>query len=133
MSKKLPELLLFDDEADTGDLVVDRLAEDFDVTFCTTEDKIRDELQPERFCVIVCDVNIQFSNKTGYQIIDEIRTEYQIRKVPVVITIDLAFNSSPLRVRTPLTEPLSNNNSSASSQIRLRFSCVSRVWRIVFL
>jgi CheY-like chemotaxis protein len=85
MSKKLPELLLFDDEADTGDLVVDRLAEDFNVTFCTTEHQIRDKLEPERFCVIVCDVNIQFSNKTGYQIIDEIRTDYHIREVPVVV------------------------------------------------
>ena len=85
MSQDKPELLLFDDEADTGDIVQDRLSDDFEVTFCTTEAQIRDEIQPDRFCVIACDVSIQNSNKTGYKIIDEIRQDYGIRKVPVVV------------------------------------------------
>ena len=85
MSQDKSELLLFDDEADTGDLVRDRLSDDFDVTFCTTVTQIRDEIQPDRFCVIVCDVNIQLSNQTGYQIIDKIRKDMHIRKVPVVV------------------------------------------------
>ena len=85
MNQDKPELLLFDDEADTGDIVQDRLSDDFVVTFCTTEAQIRDEIQPDRFCVIACDVSIQNSNKTGYKIIDEIRQDYGIRKVPVVV------------------------------------------------
>ena len=85
MNLKKHELLLFDDEADTGDIVQDRLSDDFEVTFCTTEAQIRDEIQPDRFCVIACDVSIQNSNKTGYKIIDEIRQDYGIRKVPVVV------------------------------------------------
>ena len=85
MNQDKPELLLFDDEADTGDIVQDRLSDDFVVTFCTTEAQIRDEIQPDRFCVIACDVSIQNSDKTGYKIIDEIRQDYGIRKVPVVV------------------------------------------------
>ena len=85
MSQDKPELLLFDDEADTGDIVQDRLSDDFEVTFCTTEAQIRDEIQPDRFCVIACDVSIQNSDKSGYKLIDEIRRDYGIRKVPVVV------------------------------------------------
>ena len=85
MNQDKPELLLFDDEADTGDIVQDRLSDDFEVTFCTTEAQIRDEIQPDRFCVIACDVSIQNSDKSGYRLIDEIRRDYGIRKVPVVV------------------------------------------------
>jgi len=85
MSQDKHELLLFDDEADTGDIVRDRLSDDFEVTFCTTEAELREVIQPDRFCVIACDVSIQNSNKTGYKIIDEIRQDYGIRKVPVVV------------------------------------------------
>jgi len=85
MNQDKPELLLFDDEADTGDIVQDRLSDDFEVTFCTTEAQIRDEIQPDRFCVIACDVSIQNSDKSGYKLIDEIRRDYGIRKVPVVV------------------------------------------------
>ena len=85
MNLKKHELLLFDDEADTGDIVQDRLSDDFEVTFCTTEAQIRDEIQPDRFCVIACDVSIQNSDKSGYKLIDEIRRDYGIRKVPVVV------------------------------------------------
>ena len=85
MNQNKPELLLFDDEPDTGDIVQDRLSDDFVVTFCTTEAQIRDEIQPDRFCVIACDVSIQNSDKSGYKLIDEIRRDYGIRKVPVVV------------------------------------------------
>ena len=85
MNLKKHELLLFDDEADTGDIVRDRLSDDFEVTFSTTEAELREVIQPDRFCVIACDVSIQNSNKTGYKIIDEIRQDYGIRKVPVVV------------------------------------------------
>jgi CheY-like chemotaxis protein len=83
MNQDEPELLLFDDEPDTAEVVVDRLSDDFKVTFCSTETQLRDTIEPDRFCVIVCDVSIQSSNKTGYEIIDEIREEYGIRKTPV--------------------------------------------------
>ena len=85
MSLKKHELLLFDDEADTGDIVQDRLSDDFEVTFCTTEAEIREVIQPDHFCVMACDVSIQNSNQTGYKIIDEIRKEYHIRDIPVVV------------------------------------------------
>ena len=83
MNQEKDELLLFDDEPDTAEIVVDTLSGDFEVTFCSTETQLRDVIEHDRFCVIVCDVNIQSSNKTGYEIIDEIREKYNIRKIPV--------------------------------------------------
>ena len=85
MNQDEPELLLFDDEPDTAEIVVDKLSDDFKVTFCSTETQLRDVIEPDRFCVIACDVSIQNSDKTGYKIIDEIRQDYGIRKVPVVV------------------------------------------------
>ena len=85
------QLLLFDDEPNTAEIVVDTLQEIdpktrkpiFEVTYCSTEAQLRDAIEPDRFCVIVCDVNIQSSSKTGYQIIDKIREDYGIKKIPV--------------------------------------------------
>lgn len=85
MTEDGPELLLFDDEADTGDLARDRLEDYFKVTFCTTEAQLREVIEQNRFSVIACDVSIMNSDKEGYEIIDELRVQYDIRKVPVVV------------------------------------------------
>ena len=80
-----PELLLFDDSRDTGKLVVWALQDDFKVTFCTTEDQLREEIRRDRFCVVACDVSIQNSNSSGYEIMGKLRDTYEIVSVPVVV------------------------------------------------
>ena len=85
MTEDVPELLLFDDEVDTGVLAQDRLEDYFKVTYCSTEKQLREEIEPNRFSVIACDVSIQNSDKDGYEIVNELRVKYDIRKVPVVV------------------------------------------------
>ena len=85
MTEDGPELLLFDDEPDTGDLARDRLEDYFKVTYCTTEEQLREEIEPDRFSVIACDVSIMNSDKDGYEIIDELRVNLDMRGVPVVV------------------------------------------------
>ena len=85
MTEDGPELLLFDDEPDTGDLASDRLEDYFKVTYCSTEKQLREEIEPNRFSVIACDVSIQNSDRDGYEIVNELRVKYDIRKVPVVV------------------------------------------------
>jgi CheY-like chemotaxis protein len=85
MVDEKPELLLFDDEVDTGDLAQDRLEDYFEVTYCSTEAQLREEIERDRFSVIACDVSIQNSDKDGYEIVNELRIQYDIRNVPVVV------------------------------------------------
>ena len=85
MTEDVPELLLFDDEVDTGVLAQDRLEDYFKVTYCSTEKQLREEIEPNRFSVIACDVSIQNSDRDGYEIVNELRVKYDIRKVPVVV------------------------------------------------
>ena len=85
MTEDGPELLLFDDEPDTGDLARDRLEDYFKVTFCTTEAQLREVIEQNRFSVIACDVSIMNSDKDGYEIVNELRIQYDIRGVPVVV------------------------------------------------
>ena len=85
MTEDGPELLLFDDEPDTGDLARDRLEDYFKVTYCTTEEQLREEIEPDRFSVIAGDVSIMNSDKDGYEIIDELRVNLDMRGVPVVV------------------------------------------------
>lgn len=80
-----PNLLLFDDDPETVDFVKDRLTDSFDVKFCTSEAELAELIEPARFAVIACDVQINTSDKTGYEIIDSIREEYHIRHIPVVV------------------------------------------------
>jgi CheY-like chemotaxis protein len=85
MADEKPELLLFDDEIDTGDLAQDRQEDYFEVTYCSTEAQLREEIERDRFSVIACDVSIQNSDKDGYEIVNELRIQYDIRNVPVVV------------------------------------------------
>ena len=84
-SNDKPELLLFDDSPDTAKVVVWALEDDFKVTFCTTEDHLREEIRRDRFCVVACDVSIQNSNSSGYEIMGKLRDTYEIVSVPVVV------------------------------------------------
>ena len=85
MTEDGPELLLFDDEPDTGDLACDRLEDYFKVEYCTTEEQLTEVIEPKRFSVIACDVSIMNSDKDGYEIIDELRVNLDMRGVPVVV------------------------------------------------
>ena len=85
MVDEKPELLLFDDEVDTGDLAQDRLEDYFEVTYCSTEAQLREEIERDRFSVIACDVSIQNSNSSGYEIMGKLRDTYEIVSVPVVV------------------------------------------------
>ena len=85
LSNDKPELLLFDDSPDTAKVVVWALEDDFKVTFCSTEDQLREEIRRDRFCVVACDVSIQNSNSSGYEIMGKLRDTYEIVSVPVVV------------------------------------------------
>ena len=85
MTEDGPELLLFDDEPKTGGLAKDRLEDYFKVTYCTTEEQLREEIEPKRFSVIACDVSIMNSDKEGYEIVAELRAHNDMRGVPVVV------------------------------------------------
>ena len=79
-----PKLLLFDDDQKTVDLIQDSLEDDFDVTWCSTQEELDDKIDPS-FDVIVTDVSIKDSDKTGYEIIDDIRRNLRITRIPIVV------------------------------------------------
>jgi CheY-like chemotaxis protein len=79
-----PKLLLFDDEEKTADLTIDALDDDFDVVWKSNQDEL-DEVITDNFSVIVTDVSIKDSEKTGFQIIDDLRRKYRITRTPIVV------------------------------------------------
>ena len=85
MSQNLPELLLFEDEPRNGQIVKDRLSENFKVELCANKEELENVIEHDRFCVIACDVNIQDSDDPGYEIMDKIRTEFEIIGTPIVV------------------------------------------------
>ncbi len=83
MSDK-PRLLLFDDDENTADLIKDSLEDDFEVTWCSTQKEL-DEKIDTSFDVIVTDVSIKDSDKTGYRLIDDLRRSLRITRTPIVV------------------------------------------------
>ena len=79
-----PKILLFDDDQKTADLIKDSLEDDFDVTWCSTQEEL-DEKIDNSFAVIVTDVSIKDSDKTGYQLIDDLRRNLRITRTPIVV------------------------------------------------
>jgi len=79
-----PRLLLFDDDEKTIDLTGDALEDYFDVTLVTLESQL-DDIITDDFAVIVTDVSIKDSDRTGYQILDELRRKYKITRTPIVV------------------------------------------------
>tara|TARA_Y100000748_G_scaffold291641_1_gene279333 strand:+ start:66 stop:686 length:621 start_codon:yes stop_codon:yes gene_type:complete len=86
MSEK-PELLLFDDDEDNADLVIDALEDEggFNVTWVSNEEEFSEKIEPDRFRVIVTDVSIRDSPDPGYKIVERIRKRNRIFRVPVIV------------------------------------------------
>ena len=85
MNQNLPELLLFEDEPRNGQIVKDRLSENFKVELCANKEELENVIEHDRFCVIACDVNIQDSDNPGYEIMDQLRTEFKVIGTPIVV------------------------------------------------
>tara|TARA_Y100001949_G_scaffold23527_1_gene16931 strand:+ start:75 stop:698 length:624 start_codon:yes stop_codon:yes gene_type:complete len=85
MSQNLPELLLFEDEPRNGQIVKDRLSENFKVELCANKEELENVIEYDRFCVIACDVNIQDSDDSGYEIMAQLRTEFKVIGTPIVV------------------------------------------------
>lgn len=79
-----PRLLLFDDDQKTADLIKDSLEDDFEVTWCSTQEEL-DEKIDNSFDVIVTDVSIKDSDKTGYRLIDDLRRNLRLTRTPIVV------------------------------------------------
>lgn len=79
-----PKLLLFDDDRKTVDITQDELAEEFEVTLVSEEEGL-DDVITDQYAVIVTDVSIIGSDKTGYQIIDGLRRKHRITRTPIVV------------------------------------------------
>ena len=79
-----PRLLLFDDDQKTADLIKDSLEDDFEVTWCSTQEEL-DEKIDNSFDVIVTDVSIKDSDKTGYRLIDDMRRSLRLTRTPIVV------------------------------------------------
>ena len=79
-----PRILLFDDDQKTADLIKDSLADDYEVTWCSTQEEL-DEKIDNSFDVIVTDVSLKDSDKTGYRLIDDLRRGLRITRTPVVV------------------------------------------------
>lgn len=79
-----PRLLLFDDDQKTADLIKDSLEDDFEVTWCSTQEEL-DEKIDNSFDVIVTDVSIKDSEKTGYRLIDDLRRNLRLTRTPIVV------------------------------------------------
>ncbi len=83
MSEK-PRLLLFDDDEKTADLIIDSLSDDFNVTWVSKQEELENIISDE-FVVIVTDVSIKGSDKTGFELIDDFRRNMRITKTPIVV------------------------------------------------
>ncbi len=79
-----PKLLLFDDDEKTADLIIDSLEDDFEVTWIHKQDELEETIS-DRFDVIVTDVSIKDSDKTGYELIDGFRRNIRIIRIPIVV------------------------------------------------
>ena len=79
-----PKLLLLEDNAAQVDLIIDSLSDDFDVTWVANQEQL-EEIISDEFDVIVTDVSIKDSDKTGYEMIDDFRRNIKITRTPIVV------------------------------------------------
>ena len=79
-----PKLLLFDDDERTADLIIDSLENEFNVIWVSKQEELEDIISDE-FDVIVTDVSIKDSEKTGYELIDDFRRNIKITRTPIVV------------------------------------------------
>jgi len=81
---ELPKLLLLEDSDKGLDLILDSLGEYFDVTRAKDQFQLEEKINAE-FQVIVTDVSINNSDKTGFQLIDDLRVNMRITRIPIVV------------------------------------------------
>lgn len=79
-----PKLLLLEDNKAQVDLIIDSLNDDFDVKWVSNQKELEEFISDE-FDVIVTDVSIKDSDKTGYEMIDDFRRNIKITRTPIVI------------------------------------------------
>ena len=79
-----PKLLLLEDSDKGLDLILDSLGEYFDVTRAKDQFQLEEKINAE-FQVIVTDVSINNSDKTGFQLIDDLRVNMRITRIPIVV------------------------------------------------
>jgi len=79
-----PKLLLLEDSDKGIDLILDSLSEYFDVTRAKDQFQLEEKINAE-FQVIVTDVSINNSDKTGFQLIDDLRVNMRITRIPIVV------------------------------------------------
>ena len=79
-----PKLLLLEDSDKGLDLILDSLGEYFDVTRVKDQFQLEEKISKE-FQVIVTDVSINNSDKTGFQLIDDLRVNMRITRIPIVV------------------------------------------------
>jgi CheY-like chemotaxis protein len=77
-------LLLFEDSEKQIDLLMDTLSDDFNVTWVKNQSELEEKINAE-FQVIVTDVSINNSDKTGFQLIDDLRVNMRITRIPIVV------------------------------------------------
>jgi CheY-like chemotaxis protein len=63
---------------------MDTLSDDFNVTWVKNQSELEEKINAE-FQVIVTDVSINNSDKTGFQLIDDIRVDLRITRIPIVV------------------------------------------------
>ena len=80
----LPKLLLLEDSDRGIDLILDSLGEYFNVTRVKDQFELEEKISKE-FQVIVTDVSINNSDKTGFQLIDDLRVNMRITRIPIVV------------------------------------------------
>jgi CheY-like chemotaxis protein len=84
MSEKR-RLLLFDDDEATADIMLDFLEEEFEVIWVSNKEELENNIERDYFSVILVDVSIKGSAKSGYEIIDDLRRKYRITTTPIVV------------------------------------------------
>ena len=77
-------LLLFEDSEKQIDLILDTLSDDFNVTWVKNQSELEEKINAQ-FQVIVTDVSINNSDKTGFQLIDDLRVNMRITRIPIVV------------------------------------------------
>ena len=78
-------MLLFDDDEETKDIMMDYLDDEFDVTWVKNKEELEEKIERDYYAVILVDVSIKNSTQSGFEIIEEIRKKYRVTTTPIVI------------------------------------------------
>jgi len=79
-----PKLLVFDDDERSARATGRQLNDHFEITIVKNQDELEDKIA-ETFSVILTDIRIQGTEKTGFEIVNEIRQNMRITRIPIII------------------------------------------------